>query len=105
MVVHLKFFCQNRKCCENHTKDRYHKASQTFRGRYAYFKLDDNNNSFALFCTTACQQEWLNDNIRNIVEGRAIPFLSERLYEKKKYRAFKSEHGWWNYEPLDNGAE
>jgi hypothetical protein len=43
--------------------------------------------------------------LRNIIEGRPIPFLSERLYEKKKYRAVKSEHGWITYEPLDNVAE
>jgi hypothetical protein len=59
----------------------------------------------ALFCTTGCQQQWLDANLRNIIEGRPIPFLSERLYEKKKYRAVKSEHGWITYEPLDNVAE
>ncbi len=106
MVLHMKYFCQNRKCCENHTKDRYHKASQTFRSRYAYFKIDNlNYGSMALFCTTGCQQQWLDANLQNIIEGRPIPFLRERLSENKKYRAVKSVHGWLTYEPLDNVAE
>jgi len=75
-----KNICQNPKCCNYHTKDRWNKKLEAYQSRKAYWntnKLENsyyrNCKSFAYFCTTSCQNEWVNDNIENIIERQHAP--------------------------------
>ena len=50
-----KNICQNPKCCNNHTKDRWNKKIGRYQSRKAYRK--SHNGHFGIyeyFCTTSC---------------------------------------------------
>ena len=87
MVIGQKNICQNPKCCESRTKDRWNKKLEAYQSRKAYWntkKLEDNYyqhcKSFIYFCTTSCQNEWVNDNIENIIErGHAPKKITEKI--------------------------
>jgi hypothetical protein len=75
-----KNICQNPKCCESRTKDRWNKKLEAYQSRKAYWntaRLEDesyrNCKSFSYFCTTSCQNQWVNDNIENIIERQHAP--------------------------------
>ena len=81
-----KNICQNPKCFESHTKDRWNKNLGVFQSRKAYFKPNHktsygySDNMLEYFCTTGCAFEWLRDNISNIIERKHCP---NKILEKQ----------------------
>ena len=80
MVIGLKKnVCQNPKCCNYHTKDRYNKKLEAYQSRKAYFKPEHKTSwghsdiVLEYFCTTRCAFEWLRDNLSNIIERQHAP--------------------------------
>ena len=72
-----KNVCQNPKCCENSTKDRYNKKLEDSYYRYCKY--------FVYFCTTRCLNEWVNDNIENIIErGHAPKKITEKIIRQSQ---------------------
>jgi hypothetical protein len=70
-----KNICQNPKCCNTDTKDRWNKKLERYQSRKAYFKV---GNSYGwkilqFFCTTRCANTWLEDNLENIIERKHCP--------------------------------
>ena len=66
-----KNICQNPFCCEHMTKDRWNKKLERYQSRKAYFKPNT---------TTSCANEWLRDNLNNIIERQHAPKkITERL--------------------------
>ena len=88
----MKYPCQGPKCHEQPTKDRYNKKTKRLKGRNAYHAIDNNNNCFTIFCTTGCQNDWINANVQNIVNQRPITFNRERKFSEQTYHI--SPHGW-----------
>ena len=69
-----KNICQNPKCCDHDTYDRWNKKIGRYQSRKAYRKSD--NGYFGIyeyFCTTSCANNWLNDNLENIIERKHCP--------------------------------
>jgi hypothetical protein len=79
-------------CHERPTKDRYNKSAKRLKGRNAYHAIDDNNNSYTIFCTTGCLNDWINDNVQNIVNQRPVTFNRERKFSEHIYHL--NESGW-----------
>ena len=87
----MKNICQNPKCCESSTKDRWNKALEVYQSRKAYFK--PNHKSFyghsckilEYFCTTSCANEWLRNNLSNIIErGHAPKKITEKIIRQSQ---------------------
>ena len=76
---HKKNVCQNPKCCLSSTKDRYNKKLEAYQSRKAYFKPEHETSwgyrdrILEYFCTTSCANEWLRDNLSNIIERQHAP--------------------------------
>ena len=76
---HKKNVCQNPKCCESSTKDRWNKKLEAYQSRNAYFKPEHktswgySDRVLEYFCTTGCAFEWLRDNLSNIIERQHAP--------------------------------
>ncbi len=74
-----KNICQNPKCCEGRTKDRWNKKLEAYQSRKAYFKPQHktswgySDNVYEYFCTTGCAFQWLRDNLNNIIERQHAP--------------------------------
>ena len=68
-----KNICQNTKCCNNTTKDRWNKKLEAYESRKAYFKPAHAYRILSYFCTTRCANEWLETNLENIVERQHAP--------------------------------
>ena len=74
-----KNICQNPKCFENHTKDRWNKKLERYQSRKAYFKPNHRTSwgyscsILEYFCTTGCANTWLEDNLENIIERKHCP--------------------------------
>ena len=74
-----KNVCQNPKCCLSSTKDRWNKKLEAYQSRNAYFKPEHRNpygwgdRILEYFCTTGCANEWLRDNLSNIIERQHAP--------------------------------
>ena len=74
-----KNICQNPKCCDSMTKDRWNKKLEAYQSRKAYFKPEHETSYgysckiLEYFCTTGCAFEWLRDNLRHIVERQHAP--------------------------------
>ena len=69
-----KNICQNPKCCDNDTDDRWNKKIGRFQSRKAYYKMSfENNTIYNYFCTTRCGYVWLSDNLENIIERKHCP--------------------------------
>ncbi len=68
-----KNICQNPKCCEGRTKDRWNKKLEAYQSRNAYFKPDHAYRILSYFCTTSCANSWLDDNIENLIERQHAP--------------------------------
>ena len=81
-----KHFCQGPNCHTYPTTDRFLKSKGIIRGRYAYAKLDDTQNQYGwtfpksdkYFCSQGCKNEWLNEQMDNIEQGRPIEFIRHR---------------------------
>ena len=67
-----KNICQNPKCCDRDSNDRWNKKLDVFQSRKAHFKPHSEYSSTILeyFCTTGCASEWLRNNIDDIFEHR-----------------------------------
>ena len=75
-----KNICQNPKCFENHTKDRWNKKLERYQSRKAYFNTDKSRGGYSYlckiliyYCTTSCANTWLEDNLENIIERKHSP--------------------------------
>ena len=81
-----KNICQNPKCCESETKDRWNKNLGVYQSRKAYFKPNHSTSwgyscsILEFFCTTGCANKWLEDNLENIIErGHTPKKITEKL--------------------------
>jgi len=88
----VKYPCQGPNCHRRETKDRFNKSSKRLKGRNAYLDMDHDYRSFTLFCTTGCQNDWINANVDNIVAQRPITFNRERKFSEQTYHI--TEGGW-----------
>ena len=84
-----KHFCQGPSCHVKTTQDRFLKSRGVVRGRYALWTRDTSNEYHSrckYFCSTACENEWLNENMENIEQGRSIEFIDteERVKDMRK---------------------
>ena len=79
-----KNICQNPKCCNRDTKDRWNKKLERYQSRKAYFPTrylqETYNTILVYFCTTGCANSWLDDNLERIIEHRGTV---EKILEKK----------------------
>ena len=78
-----KNICQNPKCCDNDTKDRWNKKIDKYQSRKAYFKphhYELCSKILEYFCTTSCANSWLDDNLESIIDHRGTV---EKILEKK----------------------
>ena len=81
-----KNICQNPKCCDNDTKDRWNKKAERYQSRKAYFKPNHKTSwgyscsILEFFCTTSCANKWLEDNLESIIDHRGT---IEKILEKK----------------------
>ena len=110
-----KHFCQGTNCHTRTTQDRFLKSRGVVRGRYASLNMDydsshngyyDNTRS-KFFCSTSCQDEWLNANMENIEQGRPIEFIRHRR-ETQGYHRVSNEDRWggqYRIERVDNRTE
>ena len=53
-----KNICQNPKCCDYHTKDRWNKKIERYQSRKAYFRKP-----YIFFCTYLDARKWKGKNI------------------------------------------
>ena len=97
-----KHFCQGPNCHTRTTQDRFLKSRGVIRGRYAYSNMDkqDNGhyyfcNSDKYFCSQGCKNEWLNEQMDNIEQGRLIEFIRHRR-ESQGYQKVTTTHDSWN---------
>ena len=74
-----KNICQNPRCCQSDTKDRWNKKIDKYQSRKAYFKPNHethygwSNRILEYFCTTSCANGWLENNIENVIERKHCP--------------------------------
>ena len=81
----MKHPCQGPNCHIYSTKDRFHKSTKRLRGRNAYHSVDGGYGVYTIFCTTGCQNDWINANVENIVNQRPITFNRERKFSEQTY--------------------
>jgi len=87
-----KNICQNPKCCDSMTKDRWNKKLEAYQSRKAYWNINKIKGShyylcksLIYFCTTRCQNQWVEDNIENIIErGHAPKKITEKLIRQSE---------------------
>ena len=91
MVIGQKNVCQNPKCCESSTQDRYNKKLEAYESRKAYFKPEHktswgySDRILEYFCTTRCANEWLRDNLSNIIErGHTPKKITEKIIRQSQ---------------------
>ena len=87
----MKYPCQGPHCHRYSTKDRFIKKLKRLKGRNAYHNMDVNG-TFSIFCTTGCQNDWISENVENIVNQRPITFNRERKFSEQTYHT--TEGGW-----------
>ena len=75
-----KNICQNPKCCDRSSNDRWNKRIDKFQSRKAYHKPQKHKNMYQYFCTTHCTHSWLDDNLESIIDHRGT---WEKILEKK----------------------
>ena len=79
-----KNICQNPKCCNGNTKDRWNKKLERYQSRKAYFSINKIRLNyckiFCYFCTTSCANKWLDDHLESIIDHRGT---IEKILEKK----------------------
>ena len=81
----MKNICQNPKCCDSMTKDRWNKALEVYQSRKAYFKPEHAHRILSYFCTTSCANSWLENNIENIIErGHAPKKITEKIIRQSE---------------------
>ena len=95
----MKYPCQGPNCHTYSTKDRFHKSTKRLKGRNAYNSIDMGS-IYSIFCTTGCQNDWLQANVNNIVNQRPITFNRERKFSEQTYHL--NERGWVIRDGVDN---
>ena len=78
-----KNICQNPKCCNGNTKDRWNKKLERYQSRKAFYKVGNLSYGWKIlqyFCTTSCANSWLDDNLESIIDHRGTV---EKILEKK----------------------
>ena len=77
-----KNICQNPKCCNRDTKDRWNKKLERYQSRKAYFRVGNSYGWKVLqyFCTASCSGRWLEDNLESIIDHRGTV---EKILDKK----------------------
>ena len=69
-----KNICQNPKCCEGTSLDRWNKKIGKYQSRKAYRKSRNGYcGIYEYFCTTSCSYQWLSDNLENVIERKHCP--------------------------------
>lgn len=68
-----KNICQNLNCWTKRTKDQWNKKANAYQSRKAYFPPDRSYKTYTYFCTTSCANQWLEDNLENIIERKHCP--------------------------------
>ena len=89
---HKKNVCQNPKCCMSSTKDRWNKKLEVYQSRNAYWNINKIKGShyylcksLIYFCTTSCQNQWVEDNIENIIErGHTPKKITEKIIRQSQ---------------------
>jgi len=109
-----KHFCQGPSCHEKITQDRFLKSRGVVRGRYALWTRDTSNEYHSrckYFCSTACENEWLNKNMECVRARTVVPFINHRR-ESQGYQKVTTEHEGWrgtynsnSIERVDNRTE
>ena len=94
-----KHFCQGPYCHTRTTQDRFLKSRGVVRGRYANVNIDQDMQHYnytrsKYFCSTGCQDEWLNINMTNVEQGRPIEFIRHRR-ESQGYAKVKNDESRW----------
>ena len=92
-----KHFCQGPSCHEKTTQDRFLKSRGVVRGRYALWTRDTSNEYHSrckYFCSTACENEWLNENMENIEQGRPIEFIRHRRESQGYAKVTEDQESW-----------
>ena len=92
VIGHKKNVCQNPKCCMSSTKDRWNKKLEVYQSRNAYWNINKIKGShyylcksLIYFCTTSCQNQWVEDNIENIIErGHAPKKITEKIIRQSQ---------------------
>ena len=101
-----KHFCQGPSCHEKTTQDRFLKSRGVVRGRYALWTRDTSNEWHSrckYFCSTACESEWLNENMENIEQGRSIEFIRHRR-ETGGYAKITNKHTDYHGNPYSSSS-
>ena len=78
-----KNICQNPKCCNRDSNDRWNKKIERYQSRKAYWKphhYEHCSKILEYFCTTSCSGRWLEDNLESIIDHRGT---IEKILEKK----------------------
>ena len=75
-----KNICQNPKCCDRSSDDRWNKKIEKFQSRKAYRKPQKHKDMYQYFCTTSCAHSWLADNLESIIDHRGT---WQKILEKK----------------------
>jgi len=96
----VKYPCQGPNCHTQQTKDRFNKKLKRLKGRNAYFSMEHGYKPFTIFCTTGCQNDWIDANVQNIVAQRPITFNQERKFSEHTYHL--NERGWVIRDRVDN---
>ena len=103
-----KHFCQGPTCHTHTTQDRFLKSRGVLRGRYAYATIDSNNgyahwNSDKYFCSQGCKNEWLNEQMDNIEQGRPVEFIRHRRETGGYVKTTGDRWGYNSIQRVDNG--
>ena len=69
-----KNICQNPKCCNATSLDRWNKKINKYQSRKARNKPQPSYKYRSVileyFCTTSCANQWLNNNLESIIDHR-----------------------------------
>jgi hypothetical protein len=106
-----KHFCQGPTCHERVTQDRFLKSRGVIRGRYAILPRDHQSDYYGrgkFFCSTACEGQWLDENMTAIEMRIPVPFITHRR-ESQGYAKVKNDESRWGPEysiqRVDNRTE
>ena len=105
-----KHFCQGPTCHERVTQDRFLKSRGVIRGRYAILPRDHQSDYYGrgkFFCSTACEGQWLDENMTAIEMRIPVPFITHRR-ESQGYHSVTNEDRWggqYRIERVDNRTE
>ena len=109
-----KNICQNPKCFESHTKDRWNKNLGVYQSRKAYHKPRPQSEFYRwiileYFCTTSCANSWLNVNMESIARRTLPPFIEHRRISEGYEKRIENHYG-RNFNTIrkigvDNNAE